>query len=201
MAARMNSLEESTAMCVCSSLLMFSSQTTPQCDQPLWIKHCQIHDEKTYPFCWIQYLEHVEWLHAEAAFVRQLHWLLGMGGDTELGISLMWALHLTVCTSFTRFFSTDFSSHSRILWQATFVNVAFMKPLVQIWVDIQSCIPALSFFIAPQSDFYQANKSSLQGWRSRLQITVWVEGEVKGQTSFVVLNMSQLWRSPLIRKK
>lgn len=72
--------------------------------------------------------------------LRQVHWLLGTGGDKpdhsqslvfhlcELCIWLR--LRLTVCSYFTRFFSADFLSRSRILWQATFVNSAFTKLLV-----------------------------------------------------------------------
>ena len=123
-----------------AAALCSGSPLTPQWDRPLWIKHCSIHDEKIYPFCWAQYLEHVEWLHAESAFLRQVHWLLGTGGDKpdhsqslvfHLCELCVWPrLRLTVCAYFTRFFSGGFLSHSRILWQDRFVNAAFMKPLV-----------------------------------------------------------------------
>lgn len=43
---------------------------------------------------------------------------------------------LTVHSYLTRFFSRDFASHSRILWQACLVNIAFMKPLVSVGGDI-----------------------------------------------------------------
>lgn len=49
----------------------------PRSNQPLWIKHqWQIHS-----FCWAQCLEHVEWSHAECAFLWQAHWLLGIGDN------------------------------------------------------------------------------------------------------------------------
>lgn len=84
-AARIQSLEKdctlqtlTTALSAIRLLLVAHTSTWPAFMNktllvPWW--------KNIYPFCWMQYSERAEWLYADSAFLRQVHWLLGTGGD------------------------------------------------------------------------------------------------------------------------